>query len=170
MHGLSSVVSSAGHSVQFEKSSNNALSSSGNHDWRFRRVLKFKPCSGGDINATRCISFWHWHVGDFKKRASARANAPKNAWARGRFDSVCFSARHFKDRFSAPQFFDFLPYCFYHFVDVHKLDFLFRILLKFALLSRKRDLSKDIYIFKNSFQYAAQKARTARASETMPLP
>ncbi len=35
---------------------------------------------------------------------------------------------------------------------------------------RKRDLSKDIYIFKNSFQYAAQKARTARASETMPLP
>ena len=35
---------------------------------------------------------------------------------------------------------------------------------------RKRDLSKDIYIFKNSFRYAAQKARTACASETMPLP
>ncbi len=78
-----------------------------------------------------------------------------------------FSTRHFKDRFSAPHSqiivlqrtavcfplcaFYFSPYCFYCFVNVHKLDFIFRILLKLVLLLGKRDLSKNIYIFKKQF-------------------
>ena len=36
-------------------------------------------------------------------------------------------------------------------MNVHKLDFIFRTLLKFALLLGKRGLSKNIYIFKKQF-------------------
>jgi len=47
-------------------------------------------------------------------------------------------------------FFEFVPYWFC-FMNVHKLDFIFRTLLKFALLLGKRGLSKNIYIFKKQF-------------------
>ncbi len=50
----------------------------------------------------------------------------------------CVSARGISKTASALSIsFDFVPYYFYCFMNVHKLDFLFRSLLKFFLLLGK---------------------------------
>ena len=56
----------------------------------------------------------------------------------------CVSARGISKTASALRSsFCFSPYCFYCFMNVHKLDFLFRVFLELRL-------SKDVYIFKDN--------------------